>query len=99
MYIGKTLFAQVMEFLPWKTFHRIVDRYGGDHWTRSLNCAAQFRVMAFAQLTYRESLRLHLLQVFSVTVFEKMPIQSVMLAIPDGSAEVIDSNQLNLFTF
>jgi hypothetical protein len=29
MYVGKTLFAQVMEFLPWKTFHRIVNRYGG----------------------------------------------------------------------
>ena len=57
MYLGKTLFAQVMDFLPWKTFHRIVDRYGGDHRTRSLSCAEQFRVMAFAQLTYRESLR------------------------------------------
>src|SRR5450756_1248700 len=57
MYLGKPLFAQVMDFLPWKTFHRIVDRYGGDHRTRSLSCAEQFRVMAFAQLTYRESLR------------------------------------------
>ena len=50
MYVGKTLFAQVMDFLPWKTFHRIVDHYGGDHRTRSLSCAEQFRVMAFAQL-------------------------------------------------
>jgi Domain of unknown function (DUF4372) len=41
MYLGKTLFAQVMDFLPWKTFHRIVDRYGGDHRTRSLSCAEQ----------------------------------------------------------
>ena len=57
MYFGKTLFAQAMDFLPWKTFHRIVNRYGGDHRTRSLSCAEQFRVMAFAQLTYRESLR------------------------------------------
>jgi hypothetical protein len=57
MYLGKTLFAQVMDFLPWKTFHRIVDRYSGDYRTRSLSCAEQFRVMAFAQLTYRESLR------------------------------------------
>ena len=57
MYLGKTLFAQVMDFLPWKTFHRIVHRYAGDHRTRSLSCAEQFRVMAFAQLTYRESLR------------------------------------------
>ena len=57
MYLGKTLFAQVMDFLPWKTFHRIVHRYDGDYRTRSLSCAEQFRVMAFAQLTYRESLR------------------------------------------
>jgi hypothetical protein len=56
-HLGKPLFVQVMDFLPWKTFHRIVDRYGGDHRTRSLSCAEQFRVMAFAQLTYRESLR------------------------------------------
>jgi hypothetical protein len=57
MYVGKTLLAQVMDVLPWKTFHRIVARYGGDYRTRSLSCAEQFRVMAFAQLTYRESLR------------------------------------------
>jgi hypothetical protein len=57
MSVGKTLFAQVMDFLPWKTFHRIVNRYGGDYRTRSLSCTEQFRVMAFAQLTYRESLR------------------------------------------
>src|ERR1700694_653541 len=50
-------FAQAMDFLPWKTFHRIGDRYGGDHRTCSLSCAEQFRVMASAQLTYRESLR------------------------------------------
>ena len=57
MYLGKTLFAQVMDFLPWKTFHRIVHRYGGDRRIRTLSCAEQYRVMAFAQLTYRESLR------------------------------------------
>jgi hypothetical protein len=57
MYTGKTLFAQVMDFLPWSTFHRIVERYGGDRRIRTLSCSEQFRVMAFAQLTYRESLR------------------------------------------
>lgn len=57
MNVGKTLFAQAMDFLPWKTFHRIVDRYQGDHRVRTLTCAEQFRCMAFAQLTYRESLR------------------------------------------
>jgi hypothetical protein len=57
MYLGKTLFAQLMDFLPWKTFHRIIDRCDGDRYIKSLTCADQFRVMAFAQLTYRESLR------------------------------------------
>ena len=57
MYIGKTLFAQIMDFVPWTSFRRIVARYGGDHRVRTLNCAEQFRVMAFAQLTWRESLR------------------------------------------
>lgn len=57
MYIGKTLFAQVLDFLPWTTFQRIVARHGGDHRVRTLTCAEQFRCMAFAQLTFRESLR------------------------------------------
>jgi hypothetical protein len=57
MYAGKTLFAQIMDFLPWTTFQRVVMRYGGNHRIRTLSCAEQFRVMAFAQLTYRESLR------------------------------------------
>jgi uncharacterized protein DUF4372/DDE family transposase len=57
MYTGKTLFAQLMDFLPWTTFARIVERYGGDRYVKSLRCTEHFRVMAFAQLTYRESLR------------------------------------------
>ena len=57
MNLGKTLFAQVMEFVPWKTFGRIIDRHQGDASVRTLGCADLFRVMAFAQLTWRESLR------------------------------------------
>jgi len=57
MNCGKTLFAQLMDFLPWSTVTRIVARYGGDHRVRTLSCAEQYRAMAFAQLTYRESLR------------------------------------------
>src|SRR6476660_769185 len=57
MNTGKTLFAQLMEFLPWKTFSRMVARYGGDSRVRTLSCGEQYRAMAFAQLTYRESLR------------------------------------------
>lgn len=57
MYAGKTLFAQVMDYVPWTSFRRIVTRYRGDARSRTLNCAEQFRVMAFAQMTWRESLR------------------------------------------
>jgi len=57
MHTGKTLFAQLMDFLPWTTFARQTDLYAGDRYVKSLRCAEHFRVMAFAQLTYRESLR------------------------------------------
>jgi hypothetical protein len=57
MNLGKTLFAQLMEYVPWKTFGRIIDRHGGDSGVRTLGCADLFRVMAFSQLTWRESLR------------------------------------------
>ena len=57
MNVGKTLFAQVMEYVPWKTFGRIIDRHDGDAGVRTLDCADLFRVMAFSQLTWRESLR------------------------------------------
>lgn len=57
MNTGKTLFAQLMDFLPWTTFARVVDRYDGNRRVRTFPCTEHYRVMAFAQLTYRESLR------------------------------------------
>jgi hypothetical protein len=57
MNVGKTLFAQIMEFVPWTSFARIVERHGGNAGVRRMPCAEQFRIMAFAQLTWRESLR------------------------------------------
>ena len=57
MNTGRTLFTQVMEFIPWTSVARIVARYDGDAGVRTLRCTEQFRVMAFAQMTYRESLR------------------------------------------
>src|ERR1700741_3303052 len=57
MNAGKTLFAQLMEFVPWTSFARIVQRHGGNARVRKLSCAEQFRAMAYAQLTWRESLR------------------------------------------
>ena len=45
MNTGKTLFAQLMDYLPWSTFSRIVTRYDGDRRIRTLSCAEQYRVM------------------------------------------------------
>jgi len=57
MHSGKIVFSQVMDHLPIKEFHRCVDRYQGHHKVQSFSCVDQFLSMAFAQLTYRESLR------------------------------------------
>src|SRR5678816_1393376 len=54
---GKSIFTQLMDFLPIKSFRRCVRRYDGDFKLQSFSCWDQFLCMAFAQLTYRESLR------------------------------------------
>ena len=54
---GKLVFAQLMEHLPLTTFRRCVQLYDGEHKVKSFSCLDQFLCMAFAQLTYRESLR------------------------------------------
>ena len=127
---GKTLFAQLMDFLPWSTFTRIVARYGGDQRVRTLSCAEQYRAMAFAQLTYRESLRdietclsvqvsklysmgfrdpvrrstlaaslYTLLQILSVTLFEKLPIHQALTQ-DDPKCDTLQiTNQLNLLSY
>lgn len=45
MNTGKTLFAQIMDFLPWSTFDRIVARYDGNRGVRKLSCVAQYQTM------------------------------------------------------
>ncbi len=57
MYSGATVFSQLMQQLPWWRFQTFVDRYQGDYKVKTFRCTEHFRVMAFAQLTYRESLR------------------------------------------
>jgi len=57
MYQGQTVFSQVMDFLPQKKFSQCVNRYRGNYRVRSFTCYDQLLCMAFAQLTYRESLR------------------------------------------
>ena len=54
---GQTIFSQVIDFISWKKFHQCVNRYSGNFRVRSFTCYDQFLCMAFAQLTYRESLR------------------------------------------
>lgn len=57
MNVGKTVFAQLMDFIPAHEFRRCVERYHGNYKSSSFSCWDQFLCMAFAQLTYRESLR------------------------------------------
>jgi hypothetical protein len=57
MHEGKFIFSQLMDFIPWRRFQTCVDRYDGDNKIQTYRCAEQLRVMAFAQLTYRHSLR------------------------------------------
>jgi hypothetical protein len=57
MHTGRFVFAQVMDFLPLREFRRCVARYQGEYKVRGFSCLDQFLCLAFAQLTYRESLR------------------------------------------
>src|SRR5229473_2376471 len=57
MNAGRTVFAQLMDFIPVHEFRRCVARYRGQYRVRSFSCWDQFLCMAFAQLTYRKSLR------------------------------------------
>ncbi len=67
MNTGKTIFAQVMDHLDLPYFRKCVKRYNGNYRARSLTCLDQFLCMAFAQLTYRQSLR------DAVTCLQAMP--------------------------
>ena len=57
MFEGKYIFSQLMDFVPWRRLQTCVNRYNGDYKIKTYQCAELFRVMAFAQLTYRHSLR------------------------------------------
>ena len=57
MYTGRTIFSQLMDFLPRNDFHQCVQRYDGNHKIKNFSCLDQYLCMAFAQLTGRESLR------------------------------------------
>ena len=57
MFAGRTVFAQLIDHLPPHEFHKCVERYGGNYKFRGFSCLDQFLCLAFAQLTFRESLR------------------------------------------
>jgi len=57
MHTGKIIFSQIMDFLPMYEFRKCVNRYQGNYYIKTFSCFDQFLCMAFAQLTYRESLR------------------------------------------
>ena len=57
MHSGKIIFSQIMDFVPMYEFRKCVHRYQGNHYVKTFSCLDQFLCMAFAQLTYRESLR------------------------------------------
>jgi hypothetical protein len=57
MFQGKFVFSQIMELVPWERFQTCVNRYKGDYRVQDFKCSDYFKVMSFAQLTYRESLR------------------------------------------
>ena len=54
---GRTVFSQLIQHIPHQEFQKCVSRYQGDYYLKSFSCWDQYLAMAFAQLTYRESLR------------------------------------------
>ena len=89
MYSGRTMFAHLMEFVPWTSFSRIVTRYGGDKRVRNMSCAEQFRAMAFAQLTYRESLR----DIEACLLANHMKLMSMGFRSPIRRSTLADANE------
>jgi Domain of unknown function (DUF4372) len=90
MYTGRTLFSQVMDFIPWTSFGRIVVKYGGDIGVRTLRCTEHFRVMAFAQITYRESLR----DIEACLGSQPAKLCSMGLREPVAKSTLADANEL-----
>jgi len=90
MYTGRTLFSQVMDFVPWTSFSRIVEKYRGDRDTRTLRCTEHFRVMAFAQVTYRESLR----DIEACLGLQPEKLMSMGLRNPISKSTLADANEL-----
>jgi hypothetical protein len=79
-----------MDFIPWTSFGRIVVKYGGDIGVRTLRCTEHFRVMAFAQITYRESLR----DIEACLGSQPSKLCSMGLREPVAKSTLADANEL-----
>ena len=90
MQAGRPLFSQVMDFVPWTSFDRIVSKYKGDVRVRTLRCSEQFRVLAFAQMTYRESLR----DIESCLSVQPEKLYGMGLREPVARSTLADANEL-----
>jgi hypothetical protein len=79
-----------MDFIPWTTFGRLVAKYDGDFHVRTLRCTEHFRVMAFAQITYRESLR----DIEACLGAQPSRLSSMGLRSPVAKSTLADANEL-----
>jgi hypothetical protein len=79
-----------MDFIPWTSFGRIVVKYGGDIGVRTLRCTEHFRIMAFAQITYRESLR----DIEACLGSQPSKLCSMGLREPVAKSTLADANEL-----
>ena len=101
MFLGKTLFAQVMDFLPWKTFHRIVNRTSENAVRTQIWIAISVYVLvAIIKKKLRLDVSLHtLLQILSLTLFEKLPLKQAVAGVEPIANSPTFNSQLNLFEF
>ena len=104
MHTGKLVFAQVMEHLPLTTFRRCVARHRGEHKVKRFSCLDQYLCMAFYVLVAIVKKRLALsaslyeiLQNLSLTMFERIPLDQLLLLSEAQRMSSDSINQLNLF--
>jgi hypothetical protein len=95
---GRTVFAQLMSYLPLRDFHRCVERYHGDHRVRRFSCLDQFLCMAIAKKELALPLNLYTFsQVLSVNLFQKDEIQQLLTTFHSQNHDSENRNQLLLF--
>ena len=100
MYLGKTLFVQVMDFLPWKTFHRIYGTSENAVRTQIWIAISVYVLVAIIKKQLRLDVSLHaLLQILSLTLFEKLPLKQAVAGVEPIANNPTFHSQLNLFEF